>query len=66
MKSVTKRTAKAVENENEENIAASYNKVKKINGQQYTGMKVGRSHKWYYDKGIWKETKVTPDRWELT
>jgi hypothetical protein len=22
-------------------------------------MKVGRSHKWYYDKGEWKEKKIT-------
>jgi hypothetical protein len=29
-------------------------------------MKIGRSHKWYYDKGEWKETKITPDLWEIT
>ena len=29
-------------------------------------MKVGRSHKWYYDKGEWKETKITPDLWEIS
>lgn len=29
-------------------------------------MKIGRSHKWYYDKGEWKEKKVTPDQWEFT
>jgi hypothetical protein len=29
-------------------------------------MKVGRSHKWYYDKGEWKEKKITPDKWEFT
>lgn len=28
-------------------------------------MTIGRSHKWNYDKGIWRETKVTPDRWEI-
>lgn len=28
-------------------------------------MKVGRSHKWYYDKGEWKEKKVTPDQWDF-
>src|SRR5437773_9607310 len=28
-------------------------------------MKIGRSHKWYYDKGEWKEKKVTPDEWEI-
>ena len=37
------------------NVAASYNKYKKFNGEQYTGMAVGRSHKWYYDKGEWKD-----------
>jgi hypothetical protein len=29
-------------------------------------MKVGRSHKWYYDKGEWKEKKITPDKWKFT
>ena len=29
-------------------------------------MKVGRSHRWYYDKGEWKETKITPDLWEIS
>ena len=38
-----------------ENISASYNKFKEFAGKQYTGMKVGRSHKWYYDKGEWKD-----------
>ena len=33
--------------------------------KQYTGMKVSKSHKWYYDKGEWKEKKVTPDKWEF-
>lgn len=32
----------------------------------YTGMKIGRSHKWYYDKGTWRETKITPDLWEIS
>ena len=48
------------------NVAASYNEVKQFNGEQYTGMQIGRSHKWNYDQGIWRETKVTPERWELT
>lgn len=26
----------------------SYNQFKVFNGEQYSGMKVGRSHKWYY------------------
>jgi hypothetical protein len=28
-------------------------------------MKVGRSHKWRYEPGEWKETKITPDKWEF-
>src|SRR3954465_5282994 len=43
-----------------------YDKFKTFDGHEYTGMKVGRSHKWYYDKGIWREKKITPDKWELT
>jgi hypothetical protein len=44
----------------------SYNQFKRFEGRQYTGMKVGRSHKWYYDKGEWRETKLTPDLWEIS
>jgi hypothetical protein len=29
-------------------------------------MKIGRSHKWYYGKGEWKETKITPDLWQIS
>jgi hypothetical protein len=47
-------------------IAKSYNSFKEYDGKQYTGMAIGRSHKWNYDPGVWRETKVTPDRWELT
>jgi hypothetical protein len=47
-------------------LAKSYNEFKTFEGQQYMGMKVGRSHKWYYDKGEWKETKITPDLWEVS
>jgi hypothetical protein len=50
----------------EKDIAASYNEFKEFEGKQYTGMKVGRSHKWNYDKGIWKEKKLTPDEWEIS
>ena len=28
-------------------------------------MQIGRSHKWYYDKGEWKDKKITPDLWEI-
>ena len=47
-------------------IAASYNTYKEYEGQQYSGMKIGRSHKWYYDKGVWKDKKITPDLWNIT
>jgi hypothetical protein len=47
-------------------VAASYNEYKEFEGHQYSGMQVGRSHNWYYDKGEWKETKITPDLWEIS
>jgi hypothetical protein len=50
----------------EKDIAASYNEFKEFEGKRYTGMKIGRAHKWYYDKGEWKEKKVTPDKWQFT
>jgi hypothetical protein len=53
-------------NEVKKDISKSYNEYKEFEGKQYTGMKVGRSHKWYYDKGEWKEKKITPDKWEFT
>jgi hypothetical protein len=46
-------------------LAVSYNEFKEYEGQRYTGMKVGRSHKWHYDPGDWKETKITPDLWQI-
>ena len=46
-------------------IADSYNRPKAFEGRQYTGMQIGHSHKWYYDKGEWKETKITPDLWRI-
>ena len=42
-------------NEAKKNTSISYNKFKEFEGKKYTGMKVGRTHKWYYDKGEWKE-----------
>jgi hypothetical protein len=53
-------------NETKKDISKTYNEFKEFEGKQYTGMKVGRSHKWYYDKGEWKEKKITPDKWEFT
>jgi hypothetical protein len=45
---------------------SSYDQIKEFGGKRYTGMAVGRSHKWRYDAGEWKERKVTPDRWEFS
>ncbi|EEA29080.1 conserved hypothetical protein [Talaromyces marneffei ATCC 18224] len=42
-----------------------YNALKKFHGQVYSGMAIGGSHNWNYDQGVWKETKVEPDRWEI-
>jgi hypothetical protein len=46
--------------------AISFNEFKVYEGQRYTGTKIGRSHKWYYDQGEWKERKITPDLWEIS
>ncbi len=59
-----RKTAKAKKENGD--IAASYNAAKDYHGQRYTGMKVGRHHKWYYDQSEWKEKKITPDEWEFT
>ncbi|MGQ0560807.1 MAG: hypothetical protein ACT443_02920 [Gemmatimonadota bacterium] len=45
--------------------AVSYDEFKEFEGKRYTGMKIGRSHKWYYDQGEWKEKKITPDLWQI-
>ena len=50
----------------ESDAAVSYDEFKTHEGRRYTGMKVGRSHKWYYDKGEWKEKKITPDLWQIS
>src|SRR5438876_5341849 len=53
-------------NEVKDDLAVSYNEFKEHEGQRYTGMKIGRSHKWYYDRGEWKEKKITPDLWQIS
>jgi hypothetical protein len=58
--------AKRSTNEPRSKVSVSYNDFKEHEGQRYTGMKIGRSHKWYYDKGEWRETKITPDLWQIT
>jgi hypothetical protein len=50
----------------EKDLSASYEKVKSYHGQQYTGMAIGRTHKWYYDQGEWREKKITPDLWQIS
>lgn len=42
-----------------------YDAFKEFRGARYTGMKVGRGHKWEYAAGEWVEKKLTPDEWEF-
>ena len=42
-----------------------YDRYKRHGSEQYTGMKVGGTHKWNYDQGEWRERKVTPDDWKI-
>src|SRR5215216_777034 len=58
----TKKSTK----EPKSDIAVSYDEFKEHEGQRYTGMKIGRSHKWHYDQGEWKEKKITPDLWQIS
>jgi hypothetical protein len=44
----------------------SFDKFKEYNGKLYTGVQIGRGHHWRYDEGDWKETKITPDLWEIS
>jgi hypothetical protein len=61
------KSAESSANKNSgKDLSASYNKYKFFEGKQYTGMKIGRSHHWHYDKGDWKETKITPDLWKIS
>ena len=54
------------ENEIRKDISKGYNEYKEFEGKKYTGMRVGGTHQWYYDKGEWKEKKIAPDMWEFT
>jgi hypothetical protein len=45
---------------------STYDDLKKFNGKIYSGMVIGASHDWQYPNGRWKETKVTPDKWEFS
>src|SRR5436190_8878206 len=59
-------SAKRSTKEPKSDPAVSYDDFKQYEGQRYTGMKIGRSHKWHYDRGEWKEKKITPDLWQIT
>ena len=37
---------------------SSYDAFKDYEGRRYTGMKIGRGHKWRYDEGDWIEKKL--------
>lgn len=52
-------------NQDQNPVYNYYDAVKDFNGKKYTGMRIGGKHKWHYDDGIWEETKLTPDKWEL-
>src|ERR1041384_5662019 len=58
-------SAKRPRNESKSDPAVSYNDFKEYEGQRYTGMKIGRSHKWHYERGEWSEKKITPDLWQI-
>ncbi|PWV45005.1 hypothetical protein [Chitinophaga sp. S165] len=61
-----KKSAVAQKKVVKKDLSKTYNEFKEFEGQQYTGMKIGRSHKWNYDAGVWRETKITPDLWEIS
>ena len=42
-----------------------YDALKEYQGQVYTGMAIGQSHEWNYNNGIWTETKVEPNKWDI-
>src|SRR3954469_16616963 len=65
MAAVKRSSTKQQPKQAKSDLAVSYNEFKEHEGQRYTGMKIGRSHKWYYDQGEWKETKITPDLWQI-
>ena len=59
-------TQETIQKKKKDTFVNTYNEFKEFEGRKYTGMKVGRSHKWYYDKCEWKEKKVSPDEWNFT
>jgi hypothetical protein len=65
MKRIVNR-ARAKTKQTTRSDAASYDAFKEFEGRKYTGMRIGRSHYWNYDPGQWKETKITPDLWQIS
>jgi hypothetical protein len=55
-----------VDKKSKKDVDKSYNRRKDYEGRQYTGMAIGRTHHWHYDKSDWKEKKITPEKWEFT
>jgi hypothetical protein len=54
------------DNEIRQDISKGYNEYKEFEGRKYTGMKVGGTHQWNYERGEWREKKTAPDKWEFT
>lgn len=44
----------------------AYDDLKEFEGETYAGMAVGGEHAWIYPNGLWRESKVAPDRWTFT
>lgn len=59
------RKESAAQGEAAAQTRSAYDRFKEFGGKRYTGMKVGRGHKWHYAAGDWVEKKVTPDQWEF-
>jgi hypothetical protein len=50
-------TIQKKDNEIRKDISKGYDQYKEFEGKKYTGMRVGGTHQWYYDRGEWKEKK---------
>lgn len=61
----SKKSTEKEEKPSAPNPTSGYDALKTFQGKQYKGMKIGRSHSWNYE-GEWKETKITPDLWEIS
>src|SRR5688500_12855862 len=46
--------------------SVSYVQCKEDERPRYTGMKICRSHTWYYAQGEWKEKKVKSNLWPIS